>query len=274
MAIVFSCACGQKFSVGESLAGKSARCKKCGAAVVIPQAAPEEPEEVELVAEEEAAPVPVDEPKRNAAGKGPRPRKRRAKTEARRRPTRGIVLGSLAAVGAVAGVGLGLLLIPLFRGKPDGGPGGGTELAAAPGGFAVVDTPGEAPQVNGDVAKQKEYRRLVKKLADEAPPFDPAQAPTMRSTLGHLLWLGGNSEGWIEASEKRLRGEPIPADIDVKYLDPPLRGQGGAAQAAAAEMPRGVWEPIPIDEPSAPFKIGLTTGIPLEPTRGGPATPA
>src|SRR4051812_11019940 len=57
MAIDFACACGQKYSVDESLAGKSGRCKKCGATMLIPQAA-EEIEEAELVAPPKSASVP------------------------------------------------------------------------------------------------------------------------------------------------------------------------------------------------------------------------
>src|SRR5262249_23459418 len=58
---VFSCACGQQYSVAESLAGKSGRCKKCGATMVIPQPPPVEVAEVEVVVEKEATYAPTDE---------------------------------------------------------------------------------------------------------------------------------------------------------------------------------------------------------------------
>src|SRR5262249_33020382 len=117
------------------------------------------------------------------------------------------------------------------------------------------------------------HRKLVKHLADEAPPFDPAQPPTLYSALGHLLWPSGCGDQYIEACEKRLKGEPTPKDVDPKWLDRFLRGQGGVLEAAASEKAKGVWAPIPIDKPSAPFKLALTDGIPLEPAAVGPFHP-
>src|SRR5262245_49998693 len=38
MAVVFSCPCGQQYSVDESLVGSARRCKKCGGTMVVPKA--------------------------------------------------------------------------------------------------------------------------------------------------------------------------------------------------------------------------------------------
>ena len=37
MPIEFSCACGKKFAVRESLAGKTATCRNCGRSMTIPE---------------------------------------------------------------------------------------------------------------------------------------------------------------------------------------------------------------------------------------------
>jgi hypothetical protein len=220
--------------------------------------------------------------KENVTVQVPLTKKGVAKAEAKRRRTRLIVQSTL---GAAAVVGLLCLLIPLFwrkaaagheAGGPGGDPGGAlvASVASVPAaGFAVVDTPGDAPSVNPDIAKQKDQRRLIKQLADEAPPFDPAQPPTLRSALGHQLWLGGNSDQYIEACEKRLKGEPVPADTDPRWLDRFLRGQGGENEASASGKAKAAWDPIPIDKPSAPFKVALTIRIPLEPGPLGPFHP-
>lgn len=200
----------------------------------------------------------------------PLKRKAHASAEARRRRNKKILEWSLVG-GIFAGIGL-LVLIALLLGRSGHTGGGRTSTGApdqAPEGFAVVDTPGDAPPPNPDLAQRTEQRRLAKRLADEAPPFDPAHPPTMRSTFGHLAALGGVGEEWVEACEKRLNGEPIPANLDAKYVDYFLRGQGAPAREAGHEAPRGAWDPIPIDEPSAPFKAVLPTGIPLEAHPGG-----
>jgi hypothetical protein len=48
MAISFSCACGKKYSVDDSLAGKRTRCPACKAALVVPAPPPSEEEIVEV----------------------------------------------------------------------------------------------------------------------------------------------------------------------------------------------------------------------------------
>ena len=74
MAIVFSCACGQKYSVAEALAGKSGRCKKCGATMRIPRVAAEAAGAPAFAAEEEPARVAVTvRPAEPAADEAPDP---------------------------------------------------------------------------------------------------------------------------------------------------------------------------------------------------------
>src|SRR5262245_11174499 len=55
--------------------------------------------------------------------------------------------------------------------------------AAVPAGFVVVDAPLPGQEINKDVAKKIEQRERIKKLAQQAPPFDPAETPTMRPPL-------------------------------------------------------------------------------------------
>jgi hypothetical protein len=140
-----------------------------------------------------------------------------------------------------------------------------------PGGFVLIDAPVEVQQVNKDIDKQKEHARRVKKLAQEAPPFDPAEAPSMRSTLTDLLVKRGG-EHWVAAAEQRLKGGG-GGDEQSKFLDRVLQGQlppaltakkGATAVNAVNEKSEVLWNPIPIDAPTAPFKLSLTTGIPFE----------
>jgi hypothetical protein len=207
----------------------------------------------------------------------PLTRKGQARAEVRKRRIR--LLAQCAVVAAAVVLLVVFVLIPWARGKLGGAPAGGGpavggDPAAAPGGFAVVDAPPAAPPLNPGVADRKEHRRLVRQLADDAPPFDPARPPTARSTFGHLAALAGVSEPLIEAGERRLKGGPLLANADeARYVGELLRGQGGPAGAAAPATPKDVWAPIPIDKPSAPFKLGLPTGIPLEPSPARPFHP-
>jgi hypothetical protein len=259
MAIVFSCACGKRYSVDESQAGRPRQCKKCGADLVVPRA------------------EDGDEEK---GTKTHRTRKSRAEAEKKRRRT--IVISSLAVGGVVVAAGLIILVIALAPGKRGGragqGEGGqpaedGAAATVTQGGYAVVDTLGDAAQVKGDVATEQQRQQLVRKLAQEAPPFDPGRVPTMRSTLGSLVSRSDTSEEWIEMCDKWSRGEPLPQNADSRYMDRQLRGQKLPAKTATAEAKKEAWQPIPIDKPATPFKLGLATGIPLEAHAGGPFHP-
>jgi hypothetical protein len=226
--------------------------------------------------------------KDNVTVEFPLNRKGLAKLEAKRQGIHRIVQWSMGGVAAVIFL---VVLISLFSGKRDAGqagaaavgggpapagqgpaPVGGADpgvAVAAPGGFAVVDMAGDAPALNPEVAKRKAQRQLLKKLADEAPPFDPAQPPTMRSTFAHLLTISGN-EHWLDRAERRLRGDPVPDDGQMKYLDQLVSGQGVPPKAAGTKSEKGVWDAIPIDQPTSSFKFNLKTGIPLEGGPGGP----
>ena len=60
MSITVTCACGKSFTVGDEFAGRTGKCKGCGAALTVP--APESTGDVELL-EDEPEPVMVVEPK-------------------------------------------------------------------------------------------------------------------------------------------------------------------------------------------------------------------
>jgi hypothetical protein len=204
------------------------------------------------------------------------PRKRRQRGASRLRKPVLIVAGIATAVTCVCLLSVAIAVVAgMVATRPGGGPmpdgAGADDIAAAPG-FAVIQALDEAAQLPAEVAQRKADRALVRKLADGAPPPGPDDTVTTRSTLGHLVALDGQPDQWADAIDSRVQGEPGKKDEAAKYVDELLR-RGGAGLSAAVENNSGLWQAIPIDRPATPFKLGLTTGIPLEPSPGGPFHP-
>ncbi|HVJ83106.1 MAG TPA: hypothetical protein VNC50_18705, partial [Planctomycetia bacterium] len=179
----------------------------------------------------------------------------------------------------VASLAFLFFLVPWLKGRPaaaQNAPAGGAPVEGAAGAvalepaadFAVVDSlEGQRP-LEPEAAKREARRQLVKKLAAEAPPFDPAHPPTLRSTISHLANLGGLDDGLIATLEKRDRGESLGEDLD-KYADYVLRGRYVPKAAAADAAATPGWKTIPADSPAEPLKFALKTGLPVEEHRSG-----
>src|SRR5262249_42216830 len=214
MTITTACACGQKYSFSELHVGLSARCVKCGATFLISPVASKVDQSEPSPPKPSVAEEPVDDRGDDEAddpvptkSKSSRSRRRREREEAKRRQRLQIIIGAAAAFGLIF---VCVFLIILFRsssagpqvsgaqkggtknaGKQVNGGQDGANPGGSPGGFVTVDALEAEPKTNSDVAKRKEQRQRIKKVADQAPPFDSGQSLTMRSTFGQLALRGG-----------------------------------------------------------------------------------
>jgi protease PrsW len=87
MPIQFSCACGQRFRVQETAAGKRAKCPKCGNIVVVPQPAVPDAAASDEIADRSSPPSrantvpPSAQPGKKTSGKAPAPREKPTKKD-------------------------------------------------------------------------------------------------------------------------------------------------------------------------------------------------